>query len=145
MTQTSIRIIIMDPVCHKTDQNFQKTRVSKKAPKPYFSGFVGVCGYLRAFCGYLRAFCGFLCPQKSCKKQLKSRKLLMITPFLKHKKASQEHPRSPEAWGKSLMPPRRARLSCSTPLRICSTSPVDRTWEASLVWAQVWVRGKQSE
>ena len=30
----------------------------KHKPKPQFSGFAGVCGFLRAFCGFLRDVCG---------------------------------------------------------------------------------------
>ena len=30
----------------------------KNKPKTLFSGFAGVCGFLRAFCGILRDFCG---------------------------------------------------------------------------------------
>ena len=30
----------------------------KRKPKTLFSGFAGVCGFLRAFCGFLRDVCG---------------------------------------------------------------------------------------
>ena len=41
---------------------FQKLQriatMCKHKPKTQFSGFAGVCGFLRAFCGFLRDVCG---------------------------------------------------------------------------------------
>ena len=39
-------------------QKILRNELCKHKPKTKFSGFAGVCGFLRAFCGFLRDVCG---------------------------------------------------------------------------------------